>query len=346
MVLMNTEKRKLDEDYFDSSNLYVFFYKYKFQIALIIVFSGLISSIISVSIQEKYKSYAVIYPSSTNSVAKALVSSSRFGAKSDIMEFGDEEKSEHILEILNSDKVKKKIIKQFNLMSHYGINNEVSSTPNFDLNEIYDDNVTFKRNKNMAVEITVLDHSADTAKKMTSALLIALDDVMNAIQKERAVQGFNIVKTAYLNLSKEVSDMEDSLSFIMGKGVLDVNSQSEVYGDAYAQAISQGNKAAEKALGAKLDLLSKYGAKNISLRTALFNERKRLSELKGKYEESKIDAESRLQNYFSITNPFVAEKKTYPIRWLIVLMSVLGSLFTGVITIVLYEHFQRLKTQL
>lgn len=342
---MNSEKRKFDEDYFDSSSLYVFLYKYKFQIVLIIFFSGLISSIVSLTIQEKYKSFAVIYPSNTSSVAKALVSP-KFGGKTDIMEFGDEEKSEHILEILNSDKVKKKIIQQFDLMKHYDIEQEKSSTPNFDLNEIYDNNIKFTRNKNMAVVITVLDHSPDTASKITNALLIALDDVMNSIQKERAFQGFKIVKTAYLNLSKEVREMEDSLSFIMGKGVLDVKSQSEVYGDAYAQAISKGNKIAEEALGAKLDLLSKYGAKNISLRNALLNERKRLSELKGKYEEAKIDAESRLQNYFTITTPLTAEKKSYPIRWLIVVMSVLGALFTGGITIVLYEQFQRLKPQL
>jgi capsule polysaccharide export protein KpsE/RkpR len=342
---MNSEKKKLDEDYFDSSSLYVFLYKYKVQIALIILLSGLVSAIISVTIQEKYKSFAVIYPSNTSSVAKALISS-RFGGKADIMEFGEEEKSEHLLEILNSDKVRKKIIDQFNLMNHYDISIEESSTPNFDLNEIYDENITFKRNMNMAVVITVLDHSPDTAAQITNGLLIALDDVMNSIQKERALQGFNIVKKAYLTLSQEVEDMEDSLSFIMGKGVLDVKSQSEVYGDAYAQAIAKGNKTAEKALSAKLDLLSKYGAQNISLRNALLNERKRLSELKGKFEEAKIDAESRLQNYFTITSPFAAEKKSYPVRWLIVVMSVLGALFTGGITIVLYEQFQKLKTQL
>ena len=342
---MNTENRKLNEDYFDSSSLYVFLYKYKFQIALIVLFSGLVSSIISLVIQDKYKSYAVIYPSSTASIAKALVSPS-FGGKSDIMEFGDEERSEHILEILKSDKVKKRIIQQFDLMNHYDIDYESSSTPNFDLHKIYNDNVTFSRNSNMAVVITGLDHSSDTASKITSALLIVLDDVMNEIQKERAIQGFSIVKASYLKLSKEVSVMEDSLSFIMSKGVLDVNSQSEVYGEAYAKAISKGDKTAEKALGAKLALLSKYGAQNISLRNSLSNERNRLSLLKGRYEEARIDAESRLQNYFTITNPTISEKKTYPVRWLIVLMSILGALFTGVITIVLYEQFQRLKMKL
>lgn len=342
---MNTENRKSNEDYFDSSSLYIFLYKYKFQLALIIVFSGLTSSIISLIIQDKYKSYAVIYPSSTNSISKALVSP-RGEGNSDIMEFGDEEKAEHILEILNSDKVKKRIIQQFDLMNHYNINSESSSTPNFDLNKNYNDNVTFSKNRNMAVVISVLDHSSDTASKITSALLIALDDVVNSIQKERAIQGFNIVKESYLKLLKEVGILEDSLSFIMGMGVLDVNSQSEVYGEAYAKAISKGDKTAEKALGAKLALLSKYGAQNISLRNSLSNERNRLSLLKARYEEARIDAESRLQNYFTITNPTISEKKTYPVRWLIVLMSILGAFFTGVITIVLYEQFQRLKTQL
>ena len=262
------------------------------------------------------------------------------------MEFGDEEKSEHILEILYSNKVKNKIIQQFDLMNHYDIDYESSSTPNFDLNKIYNDNVTFSRNRNMAVVITVLDHSSDTASKITKALLIALDDVVNTIQKERAIQGFSIVKASYLKLLKEVNIMEDSLSFIMGKGVLDVNSQSEVYGEAYAKAISKGDKTAEKALGAKLALLSKYGAQNISLRNSLSNERNRLSLLKGRYEEARIDAELRLQNYFTITNPTISEKKVYPIRWLIILMSILGALFMGVITIVLYEQLQRLKTQL
>jgi capsule polysaccharide export protein KpsE/RkpR len=262
------------------------------------------------------------------------------------MEFGEEEKAEQLLEILNSDKVKRQIISEFNLMDHYQINEKETETPNFDLHEIFEENISFKRNKNMAVEISVLDHSADTASRIANSLLRVLDDVTNQIQKERAIQGFEIVKKAYLDLSNEVKSMEDSLAFIMGKGVLDVKSQSEVYGDAYAQAIATGNKRAENALAEKMALLSKYGAQNISLTNAIENERLRLSELKGKYEEAKVDAESRIQNYFVVTSPYAAEKKSYPVRWLIVLISVIAALFTGVVTIVLYEQFQKLRTQL
>lgn len=342
---MESGKESIENEYFDSSSLYVFLYKYKIQIFVIVVLSALVSALVSLNIKEKYKSVAVIYPSNTSSVAKALISP-KFGGKTDIMEFGEEEKAEQLLEILNSDKVKRQIIEEFNLMSHYQINLEETETPNYDLHEIFEENISFKRNKNMAVEIAVLDHSADTAAKIATSLLRVLDDVTNQIQKERAIQGFEIVKTAYLNLSNEVKSMEDSLAFIMGKGVLDVKSQSEVYGDAYAQAISTGNKKAEEALAKKMDLLSKYGAQNISLTNAIENERLRLSELKGKYEEAKVDAESRIQNYFVVTSPYAAEKKSYPVRWLIVVISVIAALFTGIITIVLYEQFQKLRTQL
>lgn len=342
---MNKEINDLNERYFDSSSLYVFLYKYKVQLFSILILSLIVSIIISLNIQEKYKSKAVIYPSNTSSVAKALISS-RFGGKTDIMEFGEEEKSEQLLEVLNSDKVKSKVIEQFNLMAHYDIDPEETETPNYDLHEIFDDNIFFKQNKNMAVEVVVLDHSPDTSALIAKSILTILDDVVNNIQKERAKQGYQVVKKAYFDLLSDLKILEDSLAYIMSKGVLDLESQAEVYGDAYAQAISKGNDKAVNALEEKIAVLSQYGAASISLSEKLENERIRLSELKGKYEEAKVDAESRIQNFFIVTNPFPAEKKSYPIRWLIVLVSVFGALLTGIIAIFFYEQAQKVKAQL
>lgn len=342
---MSKVSKSLDENYFDSSNLYVFLYKYKLHLTVIFVLSTIVSAVVSLNIKEKFKSVAIVYPSNTSSVAKALISP-KFGGKTDIMEFGEEEKSEQLLEILNSDKVKNQIISRFDLMNHYEINADESETPNYDLHEIISDNITFRQNKNMAVEISVLDHSPDTAALIAKEILIILDQTYNEIQKERAVQGFNIVRTAYETLEREIQVLEDSLRYLMGKGVLSLQSQSEVYGDAYAQAVAKGNKTAVKALEEKLNILSKYGAQFMSLNQRLHNERHRLSELKGKYDEAKIDAESSIQNFFNVTSPYPAEKKSYPIRWLIVVVSVVASLLTGIITIFFYEQSQRVKAML
>ena len=335
----------MEDNYFDSSNLYVFLYKYKLHLGVLFVLSALVSSLVSLNIQEKYKSVAVVYPSNTSSVAKALISS-RFGGKTDIMEFGEDEKSEQLLEVLNSDKVRSRLVDQYDLMAHYDIKLDETSTPNYDLNEIFSENISYSQNKNMAVEIQVLDHSPDTAALIAQSVLEILDNVMNDIQKERAVQGFAVVKKAYNDLNADIQKMEDSLAFIMSKGVLSIKSQSEVYGSAYTKAIAKGNMKAAELLQSKLDILAKYGAKYISLKETLENERLRLSELRGKYDEAKVDAEARIQNYFVVTNPYAAEKKSYPIRWLIVLLSVVGTLLSGILAIFFYEQAQKIKVQL
>lgn len=333
----------MNKDYFDSSNLYVFLYRYKKPIIVIILISSILSIIASAFITDKFLSNAVIYPANTSSVRSLL---SDQGNQESFTDFGEEEKSEQLLEILKSDKVRSKILTRFNLMDHYKINETSTNTPNHDLNEIYDDNISFKKNKNMAVEISVLDHNNDTAALIAKELLTVLDEVVNDIRKVRAVQGYQVVKTKYDMLASEIQVMEDSLNKIMRKGIINIPAQSEVYSNSYAEAIRLGNSSAAAKLKEELNLLSQDGVQFISLTEKLENERLKLSSLKGKYEEAKADAEESIQNFFVVTSPSVAEKKTYPIRWLIVSVSVIGSLFLGIIFVIFFEQFQIIRAKL
>lgn len=342
---MSKDSNSKNEHYFDSTNLYVFLFRYKLHLAIILIASTLISVIVSFNIQEKYKSIAVVYPSNTSSVAKALIST-RLGGKTDIMEFGEEEKSEQLLEILNSDRVKSALIKKFNLLEHYKIDTAAGSTPMYDLHSTMKDNIRFAQNKNMAVEIIVYDHSPDTASLIASEILNILDSTYNEIQRERTVQAYQLVKESYETMQKEIKIHEDSLKLIMQKGVLSLEAQAEVYGDAYAQAVSKGNTKAIAALEKKLEVLQNHGADFMRLNHLIQIEREKLMTMKSKYEEAKLDAESSIQNFFKVTRPFPAERKSYPIRWLIVSVSVIASLLTGIITIFFYEQSQRVKAAL
>lgn len=333
---------KQEQDYFDSSNLIVFLYKYKKTLGIIVLTAIIVSSIVSIIIPSKFKSTVVIYPSNTNSIAKALINTN-VGKQDDIMEFGEEEKSEQMLEILNSEMVKKRIIEEFNLLQHYRITD--TETPYTDLLKKYKKNITFSRNINMAIEIEVLDENADTASSIANRIVVVADDVMNKIQKERTTQGFEIVKKIYNTKKGEIKAMEDSLKYIMQLGVLDIKSQSKVYSNAHAQAIAKGNKSSAKSLENKIETLSKYGSQFLSLKETLENERLMLSELKAKYDEAKVDAEERIQNVFIVTAAYPAEKKTYPIRWLIVVLSTIGSTLMGMLALIVFEQFQKVKIQ-
>ena len=54
-------------------------------------------------------------------------------------------------------------------------------------------------------------------------------------------------------------------------------------------------------------------------------ETEKLTLVHAKYEEAKMDSESSLQHKFIVNSAFAAEKKSYPIRWLIVVVSTLAS---------------------
>jgi len=72
-------------------------------------------------------------------------------------------------------------------------------------------------------------------------------------------------------------------------------------------------------------------------------QRKQLNLLKSKYDEAKVDAEQVLSQKFVVSNAYPAEKKSYPIRWLIVVVSTLSSLLIAVITILLVENIKQFR---
>ena len=53
-----------------------------------------------------------------------------------------------------------------------------------------------------------------------------------------------------------------------------------------------------------------------------------------------MDAESSLQHKFIVNSAFAAEKKSYPIRWLIVVVSTLASFLLALILLLFVESIK------
>ncbi|MCK5840290.1 MAG: hypothetical protein KAG99_10600, partial [Bacteroidales bacterium] len=87
--------------------------------------------------------------------------------------------------------------------------------------------------------------------------------------------------------------------------------------------------------------LAKYGGPYVSLRDALEHEKKQLSLLKTKYEEAKVDAEEELPQKFVVSSAYKAEKKSYPIRWLIVLVTTLAAFMFTVLVVIIIENITK-----
>ncbi len=326
----------------DSSVLLRFILRNLKTLIIITSVAALASAVISLIIPNKFKSEVIVYPSSTSSISKALININS-GAKTDLMEFGEEEKTEQLLQVLSSDMLRNEVINKFKLMEHYEI--DTSADNKFtQLKEKFESNIKFKRNEFMAVEISVLDEDSKKAAEIANGIAEILDIRMNTIQKERAIKGFQIVEKTYNDYVVYVKGLEDSLKFIMSLGVHDFEKQSEVLTQAYAEAVSKNNSAAIKAINEKLDVISKYGAQQYNLKEKLQNAAIQFNQLKEKYEEAKIDANEKMTNFFVVDHATAAEKKSYPIRWLIVLVSSVVTFVFSLISLLVYEKVKEIRS--
>lgn len=332
-----------ESNIFDSTSFFAFLGKWK-KILLIVSGIAVLSGIIFTSpffITPKYKATVIMFPTSTNSISKALMSDN-YGGKQDILEFGAEEQAEQLLQILNSNKIRARVIQKYNLLEHYDINPE-SRFKNTLLYKEYENNITFRRTEFMAVEIEVLDKDPQMAADIANDIAALLDSTKNAMQKERAIKGFQIVEAEYKKIKTEVEEMEDSLTQLRKLGVNDYETQAEAYNTQLAIALAQNNMSGAKKLEEKIKTISEYGGAYVSLRDALENDKKHLSDLKTKYEEAKVDAQEELPCKFIVNSAFKAEKKSYPVRWLIVLVSTLSAFLLAVLVLIIIDNIKRHK---
>jgi hypothetical protein len=144
-----------------------------------------------------------------------------------------------------------------------------------------------------------------------------------------------------LALEWNINQLEDSLVVLRGFGIIDYESQAEVISDAWAQAVVDGNTNGAKKLEKKLDVFAKYGGAYVSIRDQLEYEKKELVDVKSKFMEAKVDAEQDLPFKFIVNNAVKAEKKSYPVRWLIVVVSTLSTFILALLVLLLFESIKR-----
>ena len=331
-----TYEIKKGED-FDSSNLVIFLYKWRKPLLIILLIALFGSWFFSSPwfITPKFKSMVIMFPASSSSISKSLLNDQPVKGQ-DITAFGEDDQAEQLLQILNSNKIRDRIMRKFDLMKHYRIDS-TSEVKYSNLFKEYDRNINFRRTEFMAVQITVYDVDPQVAADIANSIASLLDSTKNDMMRQRSVKGFKVVETEYNALKTEKDKIVDSLISLGNLGVYDVEYQSQVFNQQYAIALMNGNKTAQVALQKKLDILGKYGGIYMSLKNSLEYKTEQLTLLETKYKQAKVDAEENLPQKFVVSDAFKAERNSYPIRWLIVTVSSVAAIFLSIIVIMVME---------
>jgi len=333
-----------DSENFNSTNFIVFLWQKKVLLIGLTLAAAILAAIFSTPyfITPKFKSTFVLFPSSTNSISKALLGDNQ-GYKQDLLQFGEEEHAEQLLQILNSSKIRDRVVEKYDLLNHYDIDAD-SKFKRTLLNKEYKSNIKYRRTENMAVEITVLDKDPIVASNIANDIADLLDSLKTSMQKERAFRGYEIVKKEYESLRDDIHMKEDSLTKLRELGIFDYETQSEMITRQLAIEIAKNPKSnAVKALDDRLSVLAKYGGPYVSIRDGLEYEKKLLVEIREKFDKAKIDAEEELPQTFKVDIAYPAEKKSYPVRWLIVMVASVSTLLLTIFILILIDSLKNVK---
>ena len=330
---------------FDSTNLIIFLWKKKKPILTATVVAILASVIFSseLFIPPRFQSSVIMFPTTNSSISKSLLSENSF-EKENILQFGEEEQVEQMLQILNSDEIRERVISKFDLMKHYRIDTS-GRYPMTQLNKMFEENIAFNRTEYLSVRIDVMDENPNLAAEIANEISDLLDTVKTRMQQDRATQALAIVQKEYLDFNKYLFAREDTLNKLRNLGVLDYDSQVERLSEAYGKALLANNTGVIRTIDEKMAVLAMYGGLYTSITQDMEHDREALSRLKTKYEEAKVDATERIPHKFVVNLAKPAEKKSYPVRWLIVLVSTMATFILAIVTVLLIENIQRIRSR-
>jgi len=303
------------KNYFESDEVLSLFWRWRKQLIIVFFISFIGSAIFSspLFIKPKYKSFAQVYP--TN-----------------LQKYSDESATEQMLQMLESDIIRDAICSQFELDSIYDIEKDDKFFKAL-LYKEYSENVHFNKTKHESVEIAVLDTDPERAFNIVNAILERFNIEVKRLQDEKLKEAVRTIKEMMVIKSSEIDYLENEINSIRREyGILDYGSQVKSLSREYYRLLARGNTKSGKVDRVKkeLDNLKKKGVEYERLSGRLWVARDSFNGLKLKYEAEQNELQRTKEYIMNFVNPYKADKKTYPVRWLIVLVSV-GACLLGAI---------------
>ena len=156
---------------FNSVDLLIYIWKKRAILLAVGFIAGIASIIISLLITPMFQSSVIMFPASSASVSKDLLSPN-YSGRQDVHGFGEEQQAEQLLQVLNSEPIRSRIIEKYKLMEHYEISPD-EKYPLTRLYETYRSNINFRLTEFMSVEISL----AWEALRIPPILLIGMSRV-------------------------------------------------------------------------------------------------------------------------------------------------------------------------
>ena len=307
----------------------------KRKILIIVTTAGLVvSTLVAFLMTPLYRSTAIVFPAATSTVSF----SEQRNAKASSMDFGEEEQAEQLIQILQSSKVRDKVVQQFDLTKHYNIDPS-DANKHYKLVKEYNSHILFVRTRYGSIQIDVLDKDPQLAADMANKIVDLIDTVKNEMVMERTVPAFEINKRKKEQLEADKKAVLDQLDSLAALGVVPLEGRANLF-QAYVEAKNPEDKADFKR---RIDINLEFGAVFDGLEYVRNEKIMKLADFALSYEQAESDANTQFNHKFIVERAVVADKKDKPKRLIIMLLSTFGTFVFMVFLLLIQDKIKELR---
>lgn len=317
------------KDYFDNSGIINLLSKYKLHLIIITLIAIAASVIFSGErfIKPKYKAVAILYPSN-------------------IIPYSDETSTEQMLQLLQANDIREKIIAKYNYQDKFNIKLNTPAAK-AKLYAIYDENVVIKKTEYESVKIEVWDTNPDTAAAMAKDIIVFMSDKAREVRQNTGRELQKMYEESMQYKLALIDSMEKMAKEIRVKyGILDYEAQSKEVSKQYLQAIAKGSKTGITEMDRVIRNLEEKGGEYMALQNNIQGERKDYYKIKSKRDKELSNATKTLTYANVITKPEPPDSKSYPVRWIIVTVTTLSTLLLAIIILSIIDNRNRRVTSI
>jgi len=289
---------------FTAFNVIGYIWKWRKPLIFVSAGVGIITYIICLFITPMYMATTLIYAPHQN-----FVSNEKF----DVKQYGLDESTEQLMQILESRDLKSIIIEKYDLITHYKIDT-TKRTWRSRIYKEYDGLVKAKRTEYGGILIKVKDKSPELAAQLANGIVAELDTLKIKIEMERATAVYNLVNEQIIELEKRMLRINDSIKNLADDGVFIYDYQVDRVVQQYAISLSQGNTSGTKRLQQELENLAKWGPVCVLLREDLIAVSRHISYLRTVLLNTKMNTSYTLPVKFVIETAIPIHKKVSPQR--------------------------------
>ena len=311
------------ENFFDNRRILNLIWKRRFHFIIIGLIAIVLSAIFSgpTFITPKFKSTARVYP--TN-----------------LWTLSNESETEQMLEVLNSNDIKFRMFDAFDLDQVYKVNKEDPNYITYML-DIYNTNVSVSKTEYETAEIKVEDENPNRASNMCDSIIHFYNQKVRELHKAKDKEMVDISYKALNDKRGELSKIETRLDSIRkATGILSFNEQVPELTRGYMSALASGRGSASdtKKIEKLYNDFSVSGSKAAHLENQYNRTMQVIDSLTNVYERYMVEFEKDITYSHVVEYPFPADKKSYPVRWLIVFLSTFSAVFVGLLAFLVLDY--------